>query len=183
MKILSKKQSSEIIKKLGLNRVPEIILSQYDKDAICNFCNTHPSTKYILRDLDNPNGKYFSCKDKDECINNATNYIGNFSLAISCFSYNKIVLLGEILINKSQISLIARDDENANHRNIHENPKYNIITNIEDNKLWKIDGFEDIANCIIKHRLYDIIVEFVVYDKCVGTNNEKALIVELRSEY
>jgi len=36
---------------------------------------------------------------------------------------------------------------------------------------------------LIKHNLYDVIVEFVIYRDSVGVNKERVLIVELRSEY
>ena len=38
-------------------------------------------------------------------------------------------------------------------------------------------------NYIVIHNLYDVIVEYVVYDKPVGFNNDKVLITELRSDY
>ena len=74
MIIESKKHSSEIIKKLRLNGVPEFTFLDYDEEAINNFCKKYPSTKYILRDLDNPNGQYFFCKNVQECIDGAKKY-------------------------------------------------------------------------------------------------------------
>jgi len=183
MKIESKRHSADIIKKLRLNGVPEIVLYEYDKEAITNFCTKYPSTKYILRDLDSPAGKYYFCKDLKECVNNAKNYTGSFSLGVSCFAYKGLILLGEVLLTKEDITLIARTDEEANHRNIHDRADYNIHTTMEDNKLWDIPGCDLLIEYLIKHNLYDVIVEFVIYRDSVGVNKERVLIVELRSEY
>ena len=81
------------------------------------------------------------------------------------------------------VDLTARTDKDADHRNIYKNPKYNLHTNIEDNKLWDIPGFSKIISYISEHELYDVVVEFAVFDCAVGVYNEKVAIFELRSEF
>ena len=183
MKIESKKHSSQVIKNLNLNRVPELILNQFDKDAIAEFCDKNKSNLYILRDLQNPSGKYYFCKTKKECVDNSKNYKGDFSIAISCFAYNGIVLVGEIYISKENVVLVGRNDKDANHRNLYEKPCVNFNTTLEDNSLWEAQGVEEIIGYVVEHNLYDMVIEFIVYDHEVGVNNEKILIVELRTEY
>ena len=183
MKIESKQHSADVIKKLRLNGVPECVFHEFDEQGIKSFCAKYFSTKYILRDLDSPAGKYYFCANVDECLQNAKNYMGTFSLGVSCFSYTGLILLGEIYLTKENVTLIARTDDKANHRNIYENADFKLNTTLEDDKLWEVPGFDLLIKYIIEHNLYDIIVEFVVYDKNVGVNNEKVLIVELRSDY
>ena len=183
MKILSKKHSGQIIKKLNLNRVPEIVLTEYNAEIISNFCDNNASTKYILRDLDNTSGQFYFCLSKEECLNCAKAYTGNFSIAVSCFAYTNIVLLGEVLLTKNNITIIAGNHPKIHHRNANEYALINTITTLDDDKIWEVEGVEELVKYIVEHNLYDVIIEFVVYDKSVGTNKEKVLIVELRTEY
>ena len=183
MKIISKEESSKIIARLNLNGVPEIVLHKFNKKLIEEFCDKFVVSKYILRDLENPIGQYYFCKNKTECCICAKNYKGTFSLGVSCFAYKNIVLLGDIQVKKDSVTLVARTDENANHRNIYDQTEINFTTTLDDEKLWDIQGFDLLIKYILDHNLYDVIVEFVVFDRNVGVNNEKVLIVELRSEY
>jgi len=183
MKILSKAHSASIISKLNLNRVPEIVCDIYEASVIESFCDKYVVKKYILRDVENPSGKYFLCHNKDECLKSAKEFLGAFSLAVSCFSYENIVLLGEIYLTKDGIIIVGSDDKTVHHRNVYQKAIINCNTTLDDDKIWKVDGVEDLIAYIVKHNLYDVIVEYVVYDKPVGINNEKVLIVELRSDY
>lgn len=183
MKILSKAHSASIISKLNLNRVPEVACNIYEASVIRSFCDKHVSKKYILRDLENPNGKYFFCSNKEECLSSAKQYLGAFSLAVSCFAYENIVLLGEIYLTKDSVTIVGGNAKDINHRNAYQKSIINTCTTLNDDKIWEVDGVEDLIAYIVKHNLYDVIVEYVVYDKPVGINNEKVLIVELRSDY
>lgn len=183
MKINSKKHSASVIAKLNLNRVPEVVCDIYDPNVIENFCNKYISKKYVLRDAESASGKYFFCKSKEECLNLAKEYGGKFSLAISCFAYDNIVLLGEVFLTKDSITIVGGNDKDITHRNAYQKSIINTTTTLDDNKIWETDGVEEIIQYIIEHNLYDVIVEYVVYDKPVGINNEKVLIVELRSDY
>ena len=104
-------------------------------------------------------------------------------LAVSCFKYKNIVLLGEVCLTKHNISIIAGNNKSIHHRNICDCVLINTTTTIDDKKLWQVKGVEEIIQYMLKHNLIDIIVEFVVYDRPVGVKNENVLIVELRSEY
>lgn len=184
MKIESKRHSAETIKRLRLNGVPEIVLHELDEQAIKNFCSKYPSTKYILRDLSTPTGKYYFASNLEECLNYSKTYDSTFSIGISCFSYGGVILLGEILVSNNNITLVARTDDKATHRNIYDQSEINFVnTTMEDDRLWEVPGFNDLIKYVIEHNLKDTIVEFVVFNHNVGVNNEKVLIVELRSDY
>lgn len=182
-KITSKANSSTVINNLNLNRVHEIVCSIYDKGTIELLCDKNIASKYVLRDLENACGKYFICKSKEECVNCAKEYDGRFSLAVSCFAYSNIVLLGEVCLTKNGVTIVAGNAKDIHHRKVYEKAIINTTTTLDDNSFWEVDGVEDILGYVVKHNLYDVIVEFVVYDRPVGVNNEKVLIVELRSEY
>lgn len=183
MKINSKKHSSDIIKKLNLNRVPEMVCYVFDEESLSAFCDKFPSIKYILRDVENASGTYFFCKDKQEVMDNARTYKGAFSLAVSCFAYKNIVLLGEIYLTKDSVIIVGGNEEGINHRNAYQKAIINKTTTLDDDEIWEIEGVSDLIKYLVDHNLYDVIVEYVVYDAPVGVNNEKVLIVELRSDY
>lgn len=183
MRIDSKKHSSSIINQLNLNRVPEIVCDTFQKEVIESFCDQNIAKIYILRDLETPSGKYFFCKSKEECISNAKQYAGTFSIAVSCFAYDNIVLLGEVYLTKESVIIVGGNDKDIHHRNVYEKATINKSTTLNDKSIWKVEGVEEIITYLITHNLYDVIVEYVVYDKPVGVNKEKVLIVELRSNY
>lgn len=183
MEVKSKKHSSELIKKLKLNGVPEEIFTNYNSQAIEKFCDTNPANTYILRDLDSLSGKFFVCKNKQECLDNAKEYKGNFSLAVSCFAYDGRILLGEVMISNNRIIIGARNDKEAHHRNIYDNPCINLDTDWDDKRLWKVKGVEDLFNYLTDKKIFDTIVEFVVFDRNVGVYNHNVLVVELRTRY
>ena len=89
-------------------------------------------------------------------------------------------MIGDILVSGDRVELTASTDSNANHRNADE---ISIYSNLYDDKLWRIPGFNDLIKYIADKNLMDIIVEFVVFDHKVGTKKEKVLITELRTEY
>ena len=53
----------------------------------------------------------------------------------------------------------------------------------DDERLDKVKGVEEVFNYLISKKIFDTIVEFVVYDHDVGIYNNKVLIVELRTNY
>lgn len=183
MKILSKAHSASIIANLNLNRVPEVICKTYESSVIESFCDKYIEKKYILRDLENANGKYFFCYNKEECLSSAKEYLGAFSLAVSCFAYENIVLLGEICLTKDSVTIVGGNAKDIHHRNVYQKAIINTHTTLDDDKIWEVPGVEEIINYVVSHNLYDVIVEFVVYDKSIGLNKNKVLITELRSDY
>ena len=98
-----------------------------------------------------------------------------------------IVLLGDICVKRDgsseMVDITARDDEEATHRNVYENPKYNLHASLEDDRPWKLPGFSKLMRYISEHELYNIIVEFVVYACKVGVHKENVAIIEVRTTY
>ena len=179
MKILNKTDSLNQIRKLGLNTVPEIVVSPSNLIKIDEFVKKYPASQYVLRDTSQPLGQYFYAS-KDGVKEIAKNFTSNFSLAVSFYSYGKFLLIGDIMISGDRVELTASTNNNSNHRNADE---ISIYSNLYDDELWKIKGFSELAKYIADKNLMDIIVEFVVFDKKVGTKKEKVLITELRTEY
>lgn len=188
MIIKTKKESIEKIKNLGLNHFMEEIFGVKELDKIKKFFDENNAQEYCLRDPEKINGKFFFIKDFEECKTKLKNYKNLVTVCVSSNEYDDdIVLLGDIKVKREYgseiIDITARTDKDADHRNIYKNPKYNLHTDLNDDKLWNIPGFTKLIRYITDHELYDVIVEFVVYDCPVGVNKEHVAIYELRSEF
>lgn len=95
----------------------------------------------------------------------AKEYSKAFSLAVSCFAYENIVLLDEIYLTKDNVTIVGGNAKGVVHRNVYQNAIINTTTTLDDDKIWEVDGVEEIITYVVNHNLYDVIVEFVVYDK------------------
>lgn len=188
MVIKNKIDSVARMKELGLNTFAMDIFGVKDIEGITNFFINNPAQEYVMRDPINPQGKFFFVKNIEECIANLNNYDELVTIVVSWNEYKEdIVLLGDIKVKKGyvcdEVDITARTDSEATHRNIYENPQYNLHSNLEDDKLWNIPGFSKLIRYIVDHNLYDIVIEFIVYDCSVGIKRDKVVIAELRSEY
>lgn len=186
--IRNKKDSVELMKKLGLNHFPLQVFDKNDLNGISQFIEQYPSEEYILRNTDKAKGKFFFVKNFAEaksCLSEFDNYV---TLGVSYNPYkNNLVLVGDIKIERTdgkvKVSLTARADKNATHRNIYEKPKYNFYCDIEDDLLWNIKGCDKILKYVVDHELLGSIVEFAVYNVKLGINNEDVVISEIRTNY
>ena len=179
MKIANKQDSFNQIKKLGLNRAPEIVATKDEVERIEEFLNKNKGSVYVIRDLETAMGKYHFVKSKEECLKKIKEYKGKFSLAVSIKSYTGRVLTGDIFINGDNVELTYSLDPEATHRNLDQS----LYAPLYDDKLWRIPGVSDLIKYITDKNLMNVIVEFAVYDNKVGSKKEKVLIVELRTDY
>ena len=186
IKIKDKKDSIFKMRELGLNYFPLEIFDRTDKEGIKKFIETYPAREYVLRNPNVSKGKFFFVTNFEEAVEKLNEFEDDITI---CVSYNEykddIVLVGDIIVhNDSQtVDLTARSDSEATQRNIYENPQYNMHTSIENDKLWNIPGISKIMRYISDHELYDVIVEFRVYDIKLGINKENVIISELRTGF
>ena len=186
--IRDKRDSIVKMKELKLNYFP---LDSYDVDdfeGIKKFVETYPAKEYILRSANKAKGEFYFVHTLDEIKEKLPNFENDVTIGVSYNEYKEdLILVGDIIVHKDfssqSVDLTARDDIEATHRNIYENPKYNIHVDIEDDKLWKIPGMSKVMKYIADHELYNVIVEFSVYDMRLGVNKENVVISELRTTY
>lgn len=188
MIIKTKRESLNKMKELGLNYFDEEIFSLKDLEGIENFFKRTDAKEYCVRDPERASGKFFFVKNFEECKPLLKNYKDSVIICVSCNEYNDdVVLVGDIKVKREYgndtVDITARTDPQATHRNIYENPQYNMHTSIEDDRLWNIPGFSKVMAYITEHELYNLVVEFTLYDCPVGVKKEKIAIFELRSEY
>ncbi len=188
IKIKDKKDSIIKMKELRLNYFPLDVFDVNDLNGIKQFFDIYPSEEYVMRSPNKTNGNFFYVKNFEEAKEKLSYFSKEVTIDVSYRPYKEdIVLVGDIKVHRGFgadiIDLTARSDSEATQRNIYENPEYNFHTTIEDNKLWDVPGFSKIMRYITDHELYDVIVEFSVYDIKIGINKENVVISELRTGY
>ena len=189
MIIIKDKRDSIIkLKQMGLNTFTVDVFETSDVEGIKTFFENNPAEEYILRSTIKAQGRFFFVKSFEEAVALLPNYDQEVTIAVSFRPYKEdIVLLGDIIVKRESgtemVDITARDDEEATHRNIYEEPKYNLHASLEDDRLWKIPGFSKLMRYISDHELYDVILEFIVYAIRVGKNKENVAIIEMRTGY
>ena len=186
--IKDKKDSIAKIKQMGINHFPQDVFDVDDVAAIEDFFADYPADEYVLRSTNKTNGSFFYVKNVDEVKGLLSNFEDEVTISVSMRSFQEdVVLLGDITVRRDggseMVDLTARDDEDANHRNIYEAPKYNLHASLEDDRLWRIPGFSKLMRYVSEHELYNVILEFVVYDCKVGVHKDNVVIIEIRTGY
>lgn len=186
--IKDKKDSIAKISQMGLNHFPQEVFEKEDKVAIKEFFDKHPAEEYVLRSTTKAKGQYFYVKNFDQALEHIDKFEDEVTVSVSMNCYKDcIVLLGDIVVKRDganeYVDITARDDIEANHRNIYTQPKYNMHASLEEDKLWRIPGFSKLMRYISEHELYNVILEFVVYDCKAGVNKENVVIIEARTGY
>lgn len=186
--IKNKKDSIIKMKELKLNYFPLDYFETDDLEGIRLFFEKYPAKEYVLRTINKAKGQFFYVYSYQEAVEKLNNFDHEVTISVSYNPYKEnIVLVGDIKVHKAydgeSVDLTARTDTEATHRNIYENPQYNLHASLDDDKVWRIPGFSKIMRYIIDHELYDVIVEFAVYDCKLGINNENVVVTELRTGY
>lgn len=188
IKIRDKKDAVAKMKELRLNYFPLDVFATDDIEGIKKFFDKYPAKEYVLRNTDKPDGEYFFVSSFEEALPLLSKFGKRVTVDVSYNEYKEdIVLVGDVKVTRDgfreAIDLIARDDEEGTNRNVYDNPKYNIHTSLDDDKVWRIPGFSKLMAYISEHELYNMIIEFIVYDCKVGINKENVVIVEIRTDY
>lgn len=186
--IKDKKDSIIKMKELGLNYFPLDSFEIDDFDGIKGFMEKYPAKEYVLRSANKAKGDFYFVKNFEEAKEKLPLFDREVTLSVSYNEFKEdIVLVGDIIVHKNGVSesldLTARTDTEATHRNIYESPEYNLHASIEEDRVWSIPGFSKIMRYISDHELYNVIIEFSVYDCRIGVNKENVVISELRTGY
>ena len=183
IEIKNKIDSLKYIHKLGLNNFYEKVFTKYQEKEIIDFMDKNPVKYYILRDKIKSGAKVYFNITRQEVLNHYKEY-ALFSLDVASYNYrdNKI-LTGDILISRdNNFTITASSNKECDLRSFPE-PSYIFSSDIFDKRIKHIPGSNKIIDYIYKHELFDIIVEFCVFDIPLGINNEYVIIYELRTHY
>lgn len=188
MKINNKVESIKKIKELNLNQFPEKLIKSQGKEKeneVLQFIKDYPVEWYTLRDKSKQGGKAFHAVRPDEILDAIKVYDGPFSILVSFYNYkDNQIMVGEIQISGENVHFILSYNGEYSIRDMYKNPDVVINTSIFDDKtLNNISHFDDIYKFIMDKNLQNVIVEFGMFDKGVGKNNEKFIIYEIRTNY
>lgn len=184
MVIKSKIESIKKINELNLNKFPEQLFKKNDEEKVEQFLNQYPAQYYAIRDKSKSGGTFKLKVDYNKVLDEIKEY-NLFTINVSSANYaDNQLLVGEIeFLSNGEVYAILSIDPSASVRDAIQNPTFNFKTDIFDKKLNKIPHFDFIYKYIIEHNLKDTIVEFSLFDKELGTKNEKVIVYELRTHY
>ena len=184
MIIKNKLESINKINELDLNKFPEQLFRENEETKVQKFLDSNPAKFYAIRDKSKAGGIFKLKVDYDKVLDEIKGY-SLFTINVSSANYvDNQLLVGEIeILSNGDVYAILSVDPEASVRDALSNPTFNLKTNIFDKRLNKIPHFDYIYNYISKNNLYDVIVEFALFNKEVGIKNEKVIVYELRTHY
>lgn len=178
----TKEESRDLIKKLGLNTVPEIFVNKNHLVEIRNFFKENKAELYVIRHANKTNAHYSYVKKYEEYLQVKDDFLEDIIVAVSVNAYKNKILLGAIEVDNDLIRICATINEKLDHRTMYDgSAEFNFETDIFDKKLNKIPQINFLLLYVQKHNLYGLTIEFTIYDKPVGSNMETILINELRN--
>lgn len=183
--IKNKLESINMIKELGLNRFPECLFKRGEDDKVEEFLRQYPAKYYAIRDKSKAGGNFKLKVLKDDILDEIKEY-ELYTINVSSVNYSdNQLLVGEIEILKNgEVYLILSTEKGYSVRDAIRDPEFNLKTDLFDDwNLKRIPYFDYMFNYIDENNLYDIIVEFSLFDVGVGEKNEKVVVYELRTHY
>ena len=184
MLIQNKLESMKKVKELGLNRFPEQLFKSGEQEEVKKFLACYPAQYYAIRDKSKAGGVFKLKVEASDVIKEIQEY-SLFTINVSSANYvENQMLVGEIqILSSNEVYLIVSQDPAASVRDALRNPSFNLKTDIFDKKLNQIPHFDFLYEYISSHGLYDVIVEFALFNTKLGMNKEKIVIYELRTDY
>lgn len=179
--IRTKEESRKFIINNNLNRVPEIFVQSTQIAEIEEFFQVNNAELYVLRDAEHSSAHYEYVKTIEECFEKIKQFSGRVIIAVSINSYKNKVLLGAIEIYGSDVRICATTNNNLDHRTMYDSAEFRYQTDLFDKRLNYIPKFDDIYRYVSEHNLFGYTVEFTIYDRKVGSNNENIVINEVRN--
>ncbi|MCM1371071.1 MAG: hypothetical protein NC181_04220 [Clostridium sp.] len=184
MEIRNKLESIKKITELELNKFPEQIFRDSEETKVQEFLENNSANYYAIRDKSKAGGVFKLKVDYDKVLEEIKGY-NLFTVNVSSANYvDNQLLVGEIeFLSNGEIYATLSLDPSASVRDALSKPTFNLKTDIFDKKLNEIPHFNVIYQYIADHNLYDVIVEFALFNKEVGIKREKVIVYELRTHY
>lgn len=183
--IKNKVESVQKIKELKLNTFPEALFKKGEESKVLEFVEKYPAEYYAIRDKSSVGG-VFKLKVKKENILDEIKEYELFTINVSSINYaeNQIMEADIEIKRNGNIYITISKSVDENVRDNIESAYMSLKTDIFDNKtLSKIPDFDYIYSYLYENNLFDCLVEFSLFDKPVGINNERIIIWELRTHY
>jgi hypothetical protein len=149
------------------------------KDHIAN--NPHPL--YAMRNKAKSSGVFLYSLTAEEVLSHVDDY-ELFSVAESLLDADKnhMILQGAIQITNDWICRASLNDvRGMSNRQAENNPKYKLNFSLLDDSEPPIQGLRYLIDYYISHELFELVMEFGMYDIPVGVNKDNIIIWEIRS--
>lgn len=184
MEIKNKLESVRKIKELKLNKFPEQVFINGEEQKVKEFLEKYSARYYAIRDKSKSSGIFKLKVEREKVLEEIAEY-DLYSINVSSANYeDNQLLVGEIeFLSNGEVYATLSTDPTASVRDALKNPTFNLKTTIFDKKLNRIHNFDFVYQYIISNNLSDTIIEFSLFDKEVGINNEKIVVYELRTHY
>lgn len=181
--IKNKIESLNFIKQKGLNHFGEEAFEKNDIDGVNKFMEKYPVKYYFLRELILSSPNIFYDLSKEEVLQHCKLY-DKFGLDVSSINYyDNRILCGEIIMDKKgNVIFSGSTNKDSTHRNFLK-PNYFIKSTIFEKDIKKVPSLDIAIDYIFKHELFNIVLEFCIFDEPVGINSENIVIYEARTNY
>ena len=185
LKIRNKLESLKTVKQLGLNTMPIEYFETYNKELLDDFFKRYDYKYYVVRDFGKASSNFFRFNISKKEVYNHVKNAKQFVVNVSTYNFQgHQICTGAIIIKRNmQVSLSVRCEDNCSVRQAEVDPQFSFTCDIDDKRLDDIDGLDQVIDYVFKKNLFDVMVEFASMDIPVGTNQEKVVVFELRTEY
>lgn len=183
IKITNKSESLKFIKNNKLNHFGEINFKRNDYDGVIDFIKEYDVNYYFLRELKPATKNVFYTLTKEEVLKHVSSY-DTFGLDVSSENYkDNIKLVGEISYCANNDFMFSGSTNITSTHRYFKEPNYFLKTDVFDKKIKNIPYIDKIIRYIDEHNLYNLIIEFVVFDIPIGINKEEIVVYEVRTDY
>lgn len=160
----------------------EGVFSKDSLNELKTFLKQYKYPYYNIRDKSKSMGDFLYKITEEEVIKNSYKY-DKFSVYESLAEADKnLILQGDIFISKDfELCASLSDVKGISNRVAMQEPKYHIRTDLKENREPYIYGLKKVIDYVITNCLFDVYVEFSLFDIPVGINKENILIWELRN--
>ncbi len=184
MLIKKKSISKDIIKNLGLNRVEEQVFYKNNICKVKDYLRGSADVLYNVRDMrEAGGGNFLYGLTPGQVINEVVKY-EKFTLfeCLQELDKNNLILQGEIfLTDDCKLWASLSSIKGLSNRKAMENPEFTLDLDLLYDRIPKIRGLDKIMDYIFINYIFNVVVEFSLYDVPVGINKENVLIWELRN--
>ena len=189
VRVDNKKHSDKLIKSLGLNYVPYKVFegNTFTEENIKEFTQGR-KTLWNVRDYDSYSGNFRIGLTEEQicCLDINKNAKIKISESMKKYDLNNMVIQGDIFVdNKLNVIGTVSKVKGETLREVTNNPSMfeTIRCNIVNEKInvGIRSEIHKIIDYICEHNLFNVIVEFSMYDCSVGITGDNIIVWELRT--